>query len=94
MEAGCKVYNGKYMFDTYMAEWYYINRSATDRRLALIKFLSYKSNRQSLQARAVIFVSYYCLKNLLSIQAQIICTSIMIIKEAFLEENMLKAIDD
>ena len=33
------------MFDTYMVEWYYINRSATDRRLAL-KFDSYKSNRQ------------------------------------------------
>ena len=28
-----------------MVEWYYINRSATDRRLAL-KFDSYKSNRQ------------------------------------------------
>ena len=45
MGAGCKAYNGKYMFDTYMAKWYYINRSATDRRLAL-EFDSYKSNRQ------------------------------------------------
>ena len=28
-----------------MVEWYYIYRSATDRRVAF-KFLSYKSNRQ------------------------------------------------
>ena len=45
MGAGCKAYNGKYMFDTYIVKWYYINRSATDRRLAL-EFDSYKSNRQ------------------------------------------------
>ena len=69
MEGGCKVYNGKYMFDTYIAEWYYINRGATDRRLAL-KIVGYKNNRQVFEARAVIFVSYYCLKNLLSIQEQ------------------------
>ena len=62
MEGGCKVYNGKYMFDTYIVEWYYINRGATDRRLAL-KFDDYKSNRQSCRARAVIFVLIYCSEN-------------------------------
>lgn len=50
------------MFDTYMVEWYYIYRSATDRRLAL-DLAIYKSNRQSLQARAVIFVLIYCSEN-------------------------------
>ncbi len=41
----CKDLNGEYMFDTYIVEWYYINRSATDRRLAL-DLTNYKSNRQ------------------------------------------------
>ena len=45
-----------------MAEWYYIYRGATDRRLAL-KFVDYKSNRQSFEARAVIFVLIYCSEN-------------------------------
>ena len=44
-EASCKALNDEYMFDTYMVEWYYINRSATDRRLAL-DLTNYKSNRQ------------------------------------------------
>ena len=45
-----------------MAEWYYINRGATDRRLAL-KIVGYKNNRQVFQARAVIFVLIYCSEN-------------------------------
>ena len=52
-----------------MAEWYYIYRGATDRRLAL-KFVDYKSNRQSYEARAVIIVSFYCFRNPLRIQGQ------------------------
>ena len=51
------------MLDTYIVEWYYINRSATDRRLAL-DLAIYKSDRQSLQARAVIFVPIYCFREL------------------------------
>lgn len=43
-EGSCKVLNDEYMFDTYIVEWYYINRGATDRRLSL-KFVDYKSNR-------------------------------------------------
>ena len=45
------------MFDTYMAEWYYINRGATDRRLAL-KIVGYKNNRQVFRARAVILLLF------------------------------------
>ena len=56
------IVKSEYMFDTYMAEWYYINRGATDRRLAL-KIVGYKNNRQVFQARAVIFVLIYCSEN-------------------------------
>ena len=52
----------EYILDTYMVRWYYIYRGATDRRLAL-KFVDYKSNRQSFEARAVIFVLIYCSEN-------------------------------
>ena len=45
-----------------MVRWYSIYRSATDRWLAL-DLTIYKSNRQSLQARAVIFVLIYCSEN-------------------------------
>lgn len=68
-KGNCKNLNGEYMFDTYIVDWYYVNRGATDRRLAL-KIVGYKNDRQSFQARAVIFVLFYCFLNLLRIQEQ------------------------
>lgn len=49
------------MFDTEVVEWYYINRSATDRRLAL-KFDSYKSNRQVCRLGRLFLCSFIALR--------------------------------